>query len=86
MAMRRRRYTADGEPAICTVEIPSVIARIIYRETRSRGFGSETELVNSILRKWTEDQEQMSERQWKKLLAEFQAEDARDEEKKRKAA
>jgi hypothetical protein len=86
MPQRRKRYTAAGKPAICTIEFPGDIAKYIYREARARGYSSETELMKELLRDWIAELDPMSERQWKRLCEEFKAEDEEADRQKKENA
>ncbi len=78
MATPRKRYTPDGKPRSCLVQINDKIAPALYRETREKGYADETELVNEIVRRWAAAQPPVD---WPALLTELKA----DEDDKRKA-
>jgi hypothetical protein len=74
----RNRYTDKGQPAPCVVRVAAPLAAYLYREAKRRGYSNETDLVNAIVRAWTESQEPMD---WPKLLKELKAEDDEEERK-----
>jgi hypothetical protein len=76
MAKPRQRYTDDGKPKACDVRINPQLAVYLYAACRKRGYRDETELVNHIVRLWTESQEPVN---WPELYREMKAEDQKEE-------
>lgn len=55
MPKKRRRITKRGDPAPCGVSIAGNLAVFLYDAWhRSRRYKDETELVNEIVRAWTQ--------------------------------
>jgi hypothetical protein len=76
MAKPRQRYDESGRPKPCDVRIWPQLAVFLYRECRKRGYRDETELVNAIIRAWSEGMEPVN---WPELYQQMRAEEEKEE-------